>query len=309
MADNPITVQLPQDLPTNWTYGQTIGPNGTDVGLTQQHGYNYLMKQVNAAQKAAEELGEAFTDVPTAGEYELPLEDAPQKSSIANADAVAITDSAAGNATKRVLWSTITSALSQLFAPISHNHAASQITSGILSVARGGTGKASFTANGLIYASFATTLASVSGPSSNNSILTCGPNRAPSWASPQLIASILGLANVVTGSYTGSGQGGESYPTSLEFESPPKVIFISKAFESSSSSSSYDGDSAIIIPTASYGIFYNASNGTMGGYPLKITSRTATVSWYVSNTGANPRFQLNETTKYTYVALLLPEGR
>lgn len=59
--DNPITVSLPQDLPTNWTQGQIIGPNGTDVGLTQQHGYNYLMTQVNAAQQAAEEVGEAFT--------------------------------------------------------------------------------------------------------------------------------------------------------------------------------------------------------------------------------------------------------
>lgn len=59
--DNPITVSLPQDLPTNWTQGQIIGPNGTDVGLTQQHGYNYLMQQVNAAQQAADEVGEAFT--------------------------------------------------------------------------------------------------------------------------------------------------------------------------------------------------------------------------------------------------------
>lgn len=53
---NIITVPLPQDLPTNWVYGQTIGPQGTDVGLTQQHGYNYLMEQVNAAQQAAQEL-------------------------------------------------------------------------------------------------------------------------------------------------------------------------------------------------------------------------------------------------------------
>ena len=60
MPENPITVSLPQDLPTDWTYGQTIGPNGTDVGLSEQHGYNYLMKQVNAAQQAAKETGEAF---------------------------------------------------------------------------------------------------------------------------------------------------------------------------------------------------------------------------------------------------------
>lgn len=63
MADNPITVSLPQDLPQNWTYGQTIGPQGTDVGLTQQHGYNYLMQQVNAAQQAAKELGAAFPNL------------------------------------------------------------------------------------------------------------------------------------------------------------------------------------------------------------------------------------------------------
>lgn len=68
MADNPITVPLPQDLPQNWTYGQTIGPQGTDVGLTQQHGYNYLMKQVNAAQQAAQELGAAFPDLYGKGE-------------------------------------------------------------------------------------------------------------------------------------------------------------------------------------------------------------------------------------------------
>lgn len=60
MPENPITVPLPQDLPTNWAYGQTIGPNGTDVGLPQQYGYNYLMQQVNAAQQAAEELGDGL---------------------------------------------------------------------------------------------------------------------------------------------------------------------------------------------------------------------------------------------------------
>ena len=60
MADNPITTPLPADLPTDWVYGQTIGPQGTDVGLPQQYGYNYLMQQVNAAQEAAEELGDGL---------------------------------------------------------------------------------------------------------------------------------------------------------------------------------------------------------------------------------------------------------
>lgn len=68
MAENPITTPLPADLPEQWTYGQTVGPNGTDVGLTQQHGYNYLMKQVNAAQEGVNTLGEAFEDVVPLGE-------------------------------------------------------------------------------------------------------------------------------------------------------------------------------------------------------------------------------------------------
>lgn len=42
---------LPANLPENWTSNQIISPNGTEVGLTEQHGYNYLMKMVNACQR------------------------------------------------------------------------------------------------------------------------------------------------------------------------------------------------------------------------------------------------------------------
>ena len=54
-------------MPTNWTYGQTIGASGIDVGLTEQHGYNYLMKQVNAAQQAATQIGQSFSGIPSLG--------------------------------------------------------------------------------------------------------------------------------------------------------------------------------------------------------------------------------------------------
>lgn len=43
---------LPADLPENWQPNQTVAPNGTDVGETEQHGYNYLMEQVNNAHEA-----------------------------------------------------------------------------------------------------------------------------------------------------------------------------------------------------------------------------------------------------------------
>ena len=37
--------------PEDWTSGQIVAPSGADAGLSQQHGYNYLMAQVNAAQR------------------------------------------------------------------------------------------------------------------------------------------------------------------------------------------------------------------------------------------------------------------
>ena len=43
MADNPITVNLPADLPEDWVENQIVAPEGQSVGLSQQHGYNYLM--------------------------------------------------------------------------------------------------------------------------------------------------------------------------------------------------------------------------------------------------------------------------
>lgn len=55
--------KLPADLPENWTQGQTISPNGTEVGMTEQHGYNYLMKQVNNTQTEVNGINEALQDV------------------------------------------------------------------------------------------------------------------------------------------------------------------------------------------------------------------------------------------------------
>ena len=78
MGTNPITVPLPADLPTDWSYGQTVGPDGTDVGLTEQHGYNYLMEQVNNAQTAASQVGKAVEDLDTENILTFqPTEEAP----------------------------------------------------------------------------------------------------------------------------------------------------------------------------------------------------------------------------------------
>ena len=60
MADRPISAPLPADLPENWANGQIVSPDGSSVGLSARHGYNYLMEQVNAAQEAANDLNAAF---------------------------------------------------------------------------------------------------------------------------------------------------------------------------------------------------------------------------------------------------------
>ena len=63
MATRPVKQSLPADLPENWTDSQYVSPGGTEVGLTPQHGYNYLNRQVNAAQKAAQEIDAAFENL------------------------------------------------------------------------------------------------------------------------------------------------------------------------------------------------------------------------------------------------------
>lgn len=63
MATKPIPAPLLADLPEDWTIGQTVAPTGEEVGLTQQHGYNYLMEKVNEAIQAINALNEGFEDV------------------------------------------------------------------------------------------------------------------------------------------------------------------------------------------------------------------------------------------------------
>lgn len=61
MADDILkNIPLPADLPENWTSGQIVAPTGAEAGLDEQHGYNYLMRQVNNAQKAAKAIAAAL---------------------------------------------------------------------------------------------------------------------------------------------------------------------------------------------------------------------------------------------------------
>lgn len=61
MAQKPVLETLPADLPVNWTNQQFISPHGLEVGLTTQHGYNYLNQQINDAQVAINQINEGFS--------------------------------------------------------------------------------------------------------------------------------------------------------------------------------------------------------------------------------------------------------
>lgn len=61
MATKPIQTNPVADLPVNWTNGQTVAPTGQSVGLTNQHGYNYLNGKVNEALTDIGIINEAFT--------------------------------------------------------------------------------------------------------------------------------------------------------------------------------------------------------------------------------------------------------
>lgn len=67
MADRPLSANLPADLPEDWASGEIVAPNGADVSLSTQHGYNYLMNAVNSTQEAVNTINESFDGISTGG--------------------------------------------------------------------------------------------------------------------------------------------------------------------------------------------------------------------------------------------------
>lgn len=84
--NNPITENLPADLPEDWGLDDTLAPDGTYVGLTEQHGYNYLMAAVNAAQRAAKQLGEALAAAKASDFGAIPATEKGKENGVAELD-------------------------------------------------------------------------------------------------------------------------------------------------------------------------------------------------------------------------------
>ena len=231
------------------------------------------------------------------------------KDALVDADAVVITDSAKENVPARVLWSKI----KKLFAAATHKHSASDINSGTLAVARGGTGKSSWTANRLVYPNEADSLVQLAFPSTAGSVLRQGTSGPPYWSSISELLSALGLTNVAkiaTGSYVGTGTYGSANPCSLTFPFSPKlVLFFSQYSKDSWTAFMYANpyeSRMFILPsvlTTDYtAIGFPGCRYTTASY-AKRSADGKTISWYNNGDKANEYHQLNDPEYiYHYVA-------
>jgi hypothetical protein len=149
---------------------------------------------------------------------------ATSKTTPADADNFGITDSAASNVLKKLSWVNIKTALNSLYAAVSHVHSAADITSGILTAIRGGTGIGSYTANNYIRALNSTTLeqrtpaqvlsdigAAASSHTHNASAITAGTLAVARGGT--------GIASYTTGNYIRA-----SGATTLEQRTPTQVL-------------------------------------------------------------------------------------
>lgn len=84
-------------------------------------------------------------------------------------------------------------------APAWANIAASDITSGTLAVARGGTGLASYAIGDLLYADGATSLAKLAGVATGNALISGGVTTAPSWGKIGLTTHVSGTLPAANG--------------------------------------------------------------------------------------------------------------
>ena len=155
----------------------------------------------------------------------------------------------------------------------------------LLSVAKGGTGKSSWSANRLIYPSATTTLAQLAFPSQAGAFLKQNTSGAPYWGYPS-----------EAGTYEGQGRTGKSSPNTITFvNGAPKVVFIKKT-----KWALVEWGLLIITPSASTG--FSQIDGTMSDLVVSISGNT--VSWYLDSTKPHPANQLDTRGgTYAYVGI------
>ena len=172
-------------------------------------------------------------------------------------------------------------------AEANHEHTATDITKGTLGVARGGTGKGSWTANRLIYPSGATSFAQLAFPAARGKVLKQNPSDAPYWGDVS-----------ESGTYTGQGRSGSSAKNSITFSGGlPKLVIIQQK-------ESIRGRHAILLLNATAPVGYSDVDGVQGN--LVVSTSGNTVSWYYNSTdgGTHPANQLDTNgSTHVYVGI------
>ena len=278
MAENPIKTPLPADLPEDWTGGQTVAPTGAEVGLSEQHGYNYLMEQVNAAQTAAKEIGEAFSGLATLGpDGKVPGEQLPKMDYDPAGSAEAVQKNLTAHTGNK-----------------NNPHAVTAEQVGALA-SSGGVMSGAISMSGHKIANLA------------------APADSTDAANKQYVDEHAG-ARVILGSYVGTGKSGKSNPNQITLAAPFKILCIygmqwPDSYRSIDNSGT--GETSVIIPgsiipteyTSGFGFFYSSNSRDSYG---KKSADGKTFSWYYNYTPSDAAtVQLNlSQVVYHYYAIV-----
>ena len=125
---------------------------------------------------------------------------------------------------------------------------------GTLSVKKGGTGKESWAANRIVYASGSTALGQLAYPSANNSVLRQNKSGAPYWTSMADLTAEMGTAIIVSGSYMGTGEGKAQLSVSDFLSKARKIVLpiTPKILVAAAMSANYSGSSVLRQGTSVY---------------------------------------------------------
>ena len=278
MAENPIKTPLPADLPEDWTGGQTVAPTGAEVGLSEQHGYNYLMEQVNAVQTAAKEIGEAFSGLATLGpDGKVPGEQLPKMDYDPAGSAEAVQQALTAHTGNK-----------------NNPHAVTAEQVGALA-SSGGVMSGAISMSGHKIANLA------------------APTDLTDAAHKSYVDEHAG-ARVILGSYVGTGKSGKSNPNQITLAAPFKILCIygmqwPDSYQSIDNSGT--GETSVIIPgsiipteyTSGFGFFYSSNSRDSYG---KKSADGKTFSWYYNYTPSDAAtVQLNlSQVVYHYYAIV-----
>ena len=265
------------------------------------------MRQVNATQEGVNALGEAFAEVPVLEGGKVPVSQLP----VGTPNGVAGLDSAgkvpssqlpdmnylplsggtmtgpltlSGDPTANLQAAPkqyVDNALNDITtagigaAPASHTHEATDITSGVLPLARGGTGGASAAA-GLYQLVNNTTSLNASGLSTTDcfGIADVSAGDAKKLQLGQLTTYLinnLGAARIQTGSYVGTGTYGSSNPCSLTFGFSPQLFIL---FGKPNKNSDYANMNIAIKGASNLGFIFSS-----GSNPITAESKRITYTW------------------------------